>query len=269
MNCHELQPMLRELAGEAGLEPEMRQAATLHLSRCPRCAARLAEERRLTAGLVELAQSMEGREAPAYVEHSLRDAFLARCEGPRSRFAFWTLSRREWSLRLAGVAAVLLIAVTGALLWRTPAPEAKPVAVEPAQHPTLQATQQAPLAAAGETLQARTPSPRIAAEEGRRTVAAAQTAEPQEEPKEAARAAEGGSDRTELRQPAMAEGFVPLFYGGDPGLLETGQVLRVELPTGVLESFGIPVHEELRARRVRADLLVGEDGTARAIRFVH
>jgi hypothetical protein len=80
----------------------------------------------------------------------------------------------------------------------------------------------------------------------------------------------GEIEEAELRKlPAPGEEFVPLLYGGDPGLMETGQVLRVELPTRVLESFGIPVQEELRTQRVRADLLVGEDGIARAIRFVH
>lgn len=45
-------------------------------------------------------------------------------------------------------------------------------------------------------------------------------------------------------------------------------LVRVELPRSALTSFGIPVNAERAGERVKADVLLGEDGTARAIRFV-
>lgn len=63
-------------------------------------------------------------------------------------------------------------------------------------------------------------------------------------------------------------GFVPLFNGGDPQLLEAGQVWRVEMPRGALQSVGMPVVEESRTGRIQVDILLGEDGIARAIRLV-
>jgi hypothetical protein len=44
--------------------------------------------------------------------------------------------------------------------------------------------------------------------------------------------------------------------------------VRVELPRSALSSFGIPVNADHAGGRVKADVLLGEDGTARAIRFV-
>jgi hypothetical protein len=50
--------------------------------------------------------------------------------------------------------------------------------------------------------------------------------------------------------------------------MEAGQVWRVEMPRGALQSVGMPVAEESRAGRVQVDILLGEDGIARAIRLV-
>jgi hypothetical protein len=51
--------------------------------------------------------------------------------------------------------------------------------------------------------------------------------------------------------------FQPLNYSAGLTPIEAGQVVRVTLPVG-----GSP------GKMVKADLLVGEDGVARAIRFV-
>jgi hypothetical protein len=44
--------------------------------------------------------------------------------------------------------------------------------------------------------------------------------------------------------------------------------MRVELPRSTLAGFGLPVNMERVNERVKADVLVGPDGQARAIRFV-
>jgi hypothetical protein len=50
--------------------------------------------------------------------------------------------------------------------------------------------------------------------------------------------------------------------------LDDVQVVRVELPRSALQSFGLPVNAERAGERVKADVLLGHDGVARAIRFV-
>ena len=46
------------------------------------------------------------------------------------------------------------------------------------------------------------------------------------------------------------------------------RVVRVELPRSALESFGLPMNMERAGERIKADVVVGHDGLARAIRFV-
>ena len=60
--------------------------------------------------------------------------------------------------------------------------------------------------------------------------------------------------------------FYALPNAGDP--LEFGAVVRVRLPRSAMRLAGLPVNEERLAERIQADVLLGQDGTARAVRFV-
>ncbi len=71
-----------------------------------------------------------------------------------------------------------------------------------------------------------------------------------------------------VRPREVATEFLPLQYGEILAPLESGNLVRVRLPRSSLTSFGLPVAEERMAERISADVLLGEDGTARAIRFV-
>jgi hypothetical protein len=50
--------------------------------------------------------------------------------------------------------------------------------------------------------------------------------------------------------------------------LESGQLVRVQLPRAALASLGLPLNVERGNEPVKADVLLGGDGLARAIRFV-
>ena len=52
----------------------------------------------------------------------------------------------------------------------------------------------------------------------------------------------------------------------DPG--EGGQVIRVTLPRSAMRTVGLPVPENGWYERVPADVVLGQDGVARAVRFV-
>lgn len=66
----------------------------------------------------------------------------------------------------------------------------------------------------------------------------------------------------------IATEFLPLGYGNALALQDGGQIVRVEVPRSTLVSFGLPVNVDRAGQRVKADLLLGVDGSARAIRFV-
>lgn len=71
-----------------------------------------------------------------------------------------------------------------------------------------------------------------------------------------------------VHKEAEAASFVALSYADGSYPMESGQVVRVRVPRAALASLGFPVNEELLAESVNADVVFGEDGIARAIRFV-
>jgi hypothetical protein len=73
-----------------------------------------------------------------------------------------------------------------------------------------------------------------------------------------------------LDQTEVATEFLPLSYGEPMSpSLQGGQLVRVQLPRTTLLSFGFPMSEERAPEPIKADVLLGDDGMARAIRFVH
>jgi hypothetical protein len=68
--------------------------------------------------------------------------------------------------------------------------------------------------------------------------------------------------------------FFRLPYSSDPMLAGAGIVVRVEVSgaavqsLGIFQALGIPTTGEPGQARVRAELMLGEDGVARAIRLV-
>jgi hypothetical protein len=63
-------------------------------------------------------------------------------------------------------------------------------------------------------------------------------------------------------------GFIALVPGNPFGGEEASRLVRVKLPRSALVSFGLPVNGERVSERVDADVLLGEDGSPRAIRLV-
>ena len=59
-----------------------------------------------------------------------------------------------------------------------------------------------------------------------------------------------------------------MMDGDDLDSLDNNQLVRVELPGSALIAVGLPVDAEMANAPVKADVLLGHDGLARAIRFV-
>jgi hypothetical protein len=197
------------------------------------------DEETLTSSLKLLAEEMESLNAPPEVEMKLRAAFRQRAMFTRrSRVNYWLV---------AGIAAVLLIAISVvALRSRTVPP--KPETAQQNQQP---------------------PQPRITEEP--------RVAEPQE-PKQQEVVANKPHRRSVRRAPRtevanhvtreIATDFMPLGYLSPATLQDGGQIIRVELPRSALVNFGLPVNMDRYHEKVKADVLLGVDGLAHAIRFV-
>jgi hypothetical protein len=68
-------------------------------------------------------------------------------------------------------------------------------------------------------------------------------------------------------QLAMTD-FVPLPFGDYSLVEESATIVRVELPRSALRLAGFNVAEERANDRVQADVVLGADGLAHAVRFV-
>jgi len=75
--------------------------------------------------------------------------------------------------------------------------------------------------------------------------------------------------RSVRARPAKAAlSFYPLPSASELPPAENAMVVRVQLPMSSLRLMGLLVSEETSAERIQADVLVGQDGLARGVRFV-
>ncbi len=63
-------------------------------------------------------------------------------------------------------------------------------------------------------------------------------------------------------------GFIALPYAQSEVPLEQPVIVRIQIPVSELGGMVMPVSPASKAQRVNADLLVGQDGVARAVRLV-
>jgi len=206
MPCEAFDLLAVDLARGAELAPALREAGLSHSRECLRCAARLDDERAVTAALGALAARTAAAEAPARVEWSLRRSLhesKTGVEGGSGRRAGLFHAVEAALLASAAVLAVVAVVPRGTPHRAEPGRVASPVAA---------------------------PAPPTAA---------------------------GGEEAD----------FVSLSYGEDLRELDSLQVIQVELPRTSLAAFGWPAGEP-QAGSVTAEVIVGHDGVARAIRLL-
>ena len=280
MSCRNIETIITELARGQMLEARVKEDALGHMETCRRCAGRFADEQILTAGLRAVALNAATKETPMRVEAALLSAFR---QGAASPFASpggaplqpvatpWL----PWSI--AAAAAILIFSVFA--LPRLMPNDSRDLAgqeknrAQPAtgMSPTITAPES--FAAQGDPenqsgdvagnpepeLDGELPSPRPAD----RRRAMMQTAGLRNRP---TRGANNMRPAVSMNEEVTTD-FMPLTYGG-LSQSEGGQVVRVELPRSALQSLGLPMNAERASERVKADVLLGHDGVARAIRFV-
>jgi hypothetical protein len=258
MNCESFENVVNELARDQMMDAAVLNEALLHSGVCEACALRLEQERALTKNLRGLSAAMHSASASASTEQKLLAQFR------HQAIAIAPAVHRSWvRYGVYVAAAAMLLVVIGIAAWRaqvtpnTPKQTAS-VVQEPklsGVSPTTQITPSKPF----ETVQVARP-PRT---EFKRKVATAQV-----------RAAKKATDRTAaVRAPNPVEHevtteFVAVSYSNPISVQDGGQIVRVELPRAAMARFGLPVNMDRYDERVKADVLVGPDGLARAIRFV-
>ena len=80
--------------------------------------------------------------------------------------------------------------------------------------------------------------------------------------------ADGTIDGTDDADEEVLTDFFPLYAGQQLAPLERGRLIRTLVPRSLLGTLGLPVHPDWAIFPIKAEVVVGEDGTARAVRFV-
>lgn len=198
------------------------------------------DEEILTSGLQLLADEIASHDAPPEIEQKLREAFRARAVvvpmPVRRRYTgYWVA---------AGIAAMILIAISVAAL-RSRTDQPNQMRAERPASPQITKDEPRPVFETPKVEEVVAQKPR------RRTVR---------------RSANNAIANHVNRE--IATDFMPLRYLNPATLQDGGQIIRVELPRSSLVNFGLPVNMNRYHEKVKADVLLGADGLAHAIRFV-
>jgi len=243
MNCQRFESVVSELARGQMMAAEQRAEALAHSDVCDDCAARLNDEQMLTLGLQSLATEMDSLEAPSALEANLLEAFRARPAFEKS--APVGVNRRYW---VAAIAAMLLIAISLVVFS---------LSKRPAENSQVAGKQEEP-------------QPKQVARDIEKPAAPVESPQPVKHRRlrpVTLRRADTASVANHVTK-EIATDFIPLSYMNPATLQEGGQIIRVQLPRSALANFGLPVNMDRYNEKVKADVLYGVDGTARAIRFV-
>lgn len=200
------------------------------------------DDETLTSSLQLLAEEMASLNAPPEIEQKLRQAFRAQ----NVVVPIWRRRAPYWLA--AGIAAVLLIAISViALRSRTEKPNQITV---------------------GQIEQPQIKEQRIVQEPKVDQPQPKQQQELAQKPRRpAARRAQNSEVANHVTR-EIATDFMPLGYLNPATLQDGGQIIRVELPRSTLMNFGLPVNMDRYHEKVKADVFIGVDGLAHAIRFV-
>jgi len=277
MSCQAFREAILEGTGGL-LTPEERsppsQLHSSHLVECPACRAFAAQQERtvqqVVKGLRLLAEADAGAEAPEAVEAHLLAAFEVQrtvLVGPPN--GWWgARGRRPFFLVGSAVAALLLLASLP-LVERL-----RPSGRHVSSLPTLGTVRHGTPTPLGE-------SPRLivsTGEDGRqaqpsRSVRREQRSTAVMPPPKApvpGQLAGGKAARREDLEPdeEWVTDFIPLNAGQSLFPIERGRMIRTVVPRSLLGTFGLSVHPDWAMVPIKADIVIGEDGAAQAVRFV-
>jgi len=244
MNCQMFSDLVGDIARDQIMDAGARTQALAHASECLNCADRLKAEQRLTADLRELVSATKDLTASAAVWESLSASFDTR------GVAQVTTNRRRWIYAAGAIAAMLLVTFAFLPTIRHRQPANVEVSI-PTSSTAVRAIQS---------------NKDIETEPSRDDVAVSVIQKPQVISHRHLPIRQASTPQ--LSQPKeIATDFIPLTYG-DAELGSDAQMVRVELPRSAMARFGLPVNMDRADQRVKADVLLGADGLARAIRFV-
>jgi hypothetical protein len=236
MNCQTFSELASDIARDQMMDAAARAQALAHADDCASCALHLRSQRHLTSNLRELVAATKDETVSPVVWERLSAAFDSR------RVTHLKSNRRRAIYAAGAIAAMLILALGLVQIARQ------------RQSINVEATVAAnfPPALSAQTINES--KEEVAVKQRRHAVRHRPPPVPS-----------GLTSR--INEPReIATDFILLTYDGEVG--SEAQLVRVELPRSSMASFGLPVNMDRADQRVKADVLLGADGLARAIRFV-
>lgn len=248
-----------------------------HMRHCARCSARLSAERSLTAGLQALAREERGLEAAPSLKRELLEAFASQHQTAAHNVVRFP-RRNDWPRWALAAAAMLFIALTvfvaRQILTQAPAETSagvipatmlQPRDFKPGGSSTNQ-TKAAPSNPVVKTLGVPRVGNAIASlPRAKRSVRSLNPSQTKEMPTETAST---GITMSEVAANEVKTDFVPLTYLNSATAMDSGIVVRVEVSREKLAALGLPLNLERADEKIKADIVLGDDGVPRAIRLV-
>jgi hypothetical protein len=272
MNCQTFEPSVNDLARGQMMEAAWREEALAHAGNCERCASRLAHEQALSSGLRGFASSMETLEAPAQIETALRAAFRQRSAQKATAPVISIASARKqrwvgWATAAAAAIATVF-AIQAFSLREANAPLDR--AGNTINLSSMSKMALVPIAKGGGDVSFVPPrNVNAVARQPRATLSAANRSMLNAKYASENKFSRAASvEKAAQPEQEVVTDFMPLAYGAALSPNEGGQLVRVELPRSALVSLGLPMNADKPDERVKADVFLGHDGLARAIRFV-
>ncbi len=270
MNCRDFENTVVDLTRGLLMDAALQKRGLEHAENCARCAARLADERSLTAGLRVLSADNDGKSASPDVETALLAAFRRQPSKTGLLEPVRVARRLHHPLWALAAAAVVLIAL-GLIVYRA-------FQATPAKQDLVDGNRQA--------ISSPTPAP----EQQKRDLQDNRSALSQDDtvksksrltekrPRNTSRKRGVDSQTTQFlirdgmtlyaSDTEVTTDFLPVTYSLNLPPMESGQLIRVQMPRSALLKFGLPMNVDRANVPVKADLLLGEDGLAQAIRFI-
>ncbi len=273
MSCNEFETNVLELARGELMDATMRAGALRHVESCAACAARLADEQSLTNAFRAVIAGDAEQTATARIETVLLAALRER-EFQQTPLLASPHVERFWSRRMTAAAAMVAAAI--ALVVLTVARfERQPAQIVGAKQATSEtkpatATVRIEIAVVPEKRIRKVRSPKL---KPRRMARETQLPVRFNETMIVSIAGETSSPTLEQSGDNANEvegltDFVSLNGDGRTSPIESGQLVRVQLNRASLASLGLPMNAERAGETVKAEVLLSEDGIARAIRLI-
>jgi hypothetical protein len=249
MNCSDFELIIRRVAGKQALE-DPGQEVLAHTDVCRHCAIRLAEEQALVAGVRAVVADLANHQAPALVEEALLTAFRQQRVAKRSGVVLPAPAgkRRRTEWKPAAAAALIVIVASAIALLRS-----QPYELSQRGQKSTTSNESAARQQPGQDRAEAAADPLL-------LIAADQRLRHKPIPHRARKA------RTRYEE--TTTDYFALTDEEDLRSLDSAQVVRVELPASALIAVGLGAEPRSEVETVKADILLGQDGLARAIRFV-